>query len=173
MKRPLVLATISLLLALPAFAQDGHDHGDVEVVAAAADPQVEATARALEGRIKAPCCWNQTLDIHGSPVSQELKAEIRTRLTRGETAGEIEADIVDRYGERVLAVPEDSPLGKFALGALFLAFLAGLGVFLLGKKWRGDPEADDGKGGGDDDGSGNDDDDDEYDARLDAEMNDA
>jgi len=173
MKRPLVLATLSMLLALPVFAQDGHDHGEVEVVAAAADPQVEATARALEGRIKAPCCWNQTLDIHGSPVSQELKAEIRTRLTRGETSAQIEASIVDRYGERVLAVPEDSPLGKFALGALLLAFLAGVGVFFLGKKWRGDPGGDDDASGDDASDDGAQDEVDALDARLDAELNDA
>jgi cytochrome c-type biogenesis protein CcmH len=167
MKRPLVLATLSLLMALPVFAQE-HGHEDVQVVAAAADPRVEATARALEGRIKAPCCWNQTLDIHGSPVSQELKAEIRTRLSRGETSTEIEASFVSRYGERILAVPEDSPLGKFALGALLLAVLAGVGVFFLGRKWRGPPGDDSSKKGGDgDEGAA---DTDEYDARLDAEL---
>jgi cytochrome c-type biogenesis protein CcmH len=139
-------------------------------VAEAADPQTEATARALEGRIKAPCCWNQTLDIHGSPVSQELKAEIRTRLMRGETSSEIEASFVERYGERILAVPDDSPLGKFALGALLLAVLAGVGVFFLGRKWRGPPGGDAGKTGGADESAA---DTDEYDARLDAELNDA
>jgi cytochrome c-type biogenesis protein CcmH len=172
MKRPLALALLSTLLALPVVVM-AQEHGQGEVVAAAADPQVEATARALEGRIKAPCCWNQTLDIHGSPVSQELKAEIRTRLSRGETSAEIEASFVDRYGERILAVPPDSPLGNFALFALLLAVVAGGGVFFLGRKWKGrssDDASGDDDGG---DGGGGDDDVDEYDARLDAELEEA
>ncbi|MBW2461419.1 MAG: cytochrome c-type biogenesis protein CcmH [Deltaproteobacteria bacterium] len=182
MTRPLVLALISMILVAPVFAQDsdGHNHGPVEDVPAAADPATEATARALEGRIKSPCCWNQTLDIHGSPVAQELKAEIRTRLVGGETAREIQDSIVARYGERVLAVPPDSPLGTFALLSLLAAFAAGGGIFLLGLKWRGKGEG----GGGDGPGAsgksarerndGDDGDaDGEYDARLDAELNDA
>jgi cytochrome c-type biogenesis protein CcmH len=172
MKRPLALVLLSTLLALPV-AVVAQEHGHGEPAATAADPQIEATARALEGRIKAPCCWSQTLDIHGSPVSQELKAEIRTRLRRGETSAEIEADFVDRYGERILAVPPDSPLGNFALVALLLAALAGGGVFFLGRKWKGrsseDTSGDDGRGDGDGDGAG----DDEYDARLDAELEEA
>ncbi len=171
MKRPLALALLCALLAAPVVAV-AQEHGQGQPVAPAADPEVEATARALEGRIKSPCCWNQTLDIHGSPISQELKAEIRTRLMRGETPAAIEASFVDRYGERILAVPPDSPLGSFALGALAMAFLAGIGVFFLGKKWKG------GSGGdspGDDDDAGDGDaaEDAEYDARLDAELEEA
>ena len=37
-------------------------------------------ASRLEGRIMAPCCWNQTIDIHGSEPSYELRREIRRRL---------------------------------------------------------------------------------------------
>ena len=167
MKRPLALASLAFLLVAPVFAQE---HGEVQVAARAADPQVEATARAMEGRIKAPCCWNQTLDIHGSPISQELKAEFRTRLARGETAAEIEADIVDRYGERILAVPPDSPLGTFALVAVLMAMASLVGVFLFGRRWRRKPGDD--AGDGDDDDDGADAERDEYDARLDAELND-
>ena len=63
--------------------------------------------RAIQGRLIAPCCWNQTLDSHESPLADQLRAEIRTRLRGGESAATIEADIVSRYGERVRAVPHN------------------------------------------------------------------
>ena len=62
-------------------------------------------ARAIEGRLLAPCCWKQTLDVHESPLADQLRSEIRARLRRGEAGASIEADMVVRYGERVRAVP--------------------------------------------------------------------
>ena len=43
---------------------------------------VEGASR-LEGRIMAPCCWTQTIDIHGSEPAYELRREIRKRLKAG------------------------------------------------------------------------------------------
>jgi len=93
-------------------------------------------ANRLEGRIRAPCCWNQTIDIHGSEVAQALRREIRTRLRAGETPDTIEASIVARYGDRVLAVPPGSPLKKVAIALALL--LAGAGFFAgrLVMRWR-------------------------------------
>jgi cytochrome c-type biogenesis protein CcmH len=95
-------------------------------------------ANRLEGRIRAPCCWNQTIDIHGSEVAQALRREIRTRLRAGETADTIEASIVARYGERVLAVPPGSPLKKVAVALALLLVAAGLGAGRLVMRWRRD-----------------------------------
>ena len=104
--------------------------------AATDDPELESRARALEGRIRAPCCWNQTLDIHSSEISQELRHEIRQRMRAGDTADEIQADFVARYGERILAVPPGNPLGTFATALLVVGLLAGGGVFYMGFRWR-------------------------------------
>jgi cytochrome c-type biogenesis protein CcmH len=163
----LALLALTLGPALGAGAQDEPRADDVE-----------ATAHALEQRLRAPCCWNQTLDVHSSEVSQELRGEIRTRLRRGETPEEIEADMVSRYGERILAVPPDNPLGTFALVALLLAFGAGAAVVFMGMRWRKRGGGGDGpsKGGDGGKGSGSDKkekDQDEWDARLDAELKDA
>jgi cytochrome c-type biogenesis protein CcmH len=62
----------------------------------------------LEGRLIAPCCWTQTLDIHDSPIADELRSEIRRRLSAGELAGVIEDDFAARYGEKIRAVPRGS-----------------------------------------------------------------
>jgi cytochrome c-type biogenesis protein CcmH len=73
-------------------------------------------ASALEGRIMAPCCWTQTIDIHGSEIANDLRREIRKRLRGGESADTIQASLVDRYGERILG--------------------AGAGSFMMLKRWR-------------------------------------
>jgi len=96
-------------------------------------------ASRLEGRLLAPCCWDssrQTLDIHGSPIANELRREIRTRLRAGETPDAVEADLVRRYTTKILAVPPDSPLPQ--MGSVLLALLGGAGVFAATRvaKWR-------------------------------------
>ncbi len=93
-------------------------------------------ANRLEGRIRAPCCWNQTLDIHGSEVSNELRREIRRRLRAGETPEAIEASIVQRYGEKVLAVPHGSPLKSVAILLSIAMAGAGVGGFFMLRRWR-------------------------------------
>jgi len=93
-------------------------------------------AAALEGRIIAPCCWNQTIDIHGSELSTQLRVEIRKRLTAGETPETIEASLVQRYGEKVIAVPKGSRLG--ATGVLLAIAMGAAGVFAFSllRRWR-------------------------------------
>lgn len=96
----------------------------------------EAQARALEMRLLAPCCWNQTLDIHDSDLARSLHREIVDRLTRAESAEIIEGDIVARYGERIRAVPPSSPLPMVALGTLLCVLLAGVGLWIVALRWR-------------------------------------
>jgi len=93
-------------------------------------------AERLEGRLLAPCCWAQTLDIHGSEIANSLRREIRARLKAGESGDAIEASIVARYGERIRAVPDRVPLDKMGgLGWLGVASAAGL-IGLTLWRWR-------------------------------------
>ena len=131
-------------------------------------PETEAQARALEERLRAPCCWNQTIDIHSSPLAQDMRHEVRVRLSAGETPDAIAASYVERYGDRILAVPEGNPLGAFALGVILFALLAGGGVVVVGIRWRRRSARDQAEAaakpavvGGEPD---------EWDARLDAEL---
>jgi cytochrome c-type biogenesis protein CcmH len=88
-------------------------------------------AERLEGRLLAPCCWAQTLDIHGSEIANSLRREIRTRLKAGESPEAVEQSLVARYGQRIRAVPDRVPLnmmGEFgwfgvAAAAGFLGFV--------------------------------------------------
>lgn len=92
-----------------------------------------AYARAVEGRLFAPCCWVQTLDVHESPLATELRAEIETRLRHGEASETIEDDLAARYGEKIRAVPRGKdprnyiPLG-IGLGMLTALLLLVLAV---------------------------------------------
>jgi len=92
-------------------------------------------AKRLEGRIIAPCCWNQTIDIHGSEPSYALRREIRTRLKAGESPDAIEQSLIQRYGQKILAVQDKSPVVSVA-NTLGLAFLgAGIGAYFMLKRW--------------------------------------
>jgi cytochrome c-type biogenesis protein CcmH len=123
-------------------------------------------AAALEGKILAPCCWNQTVDIHGSEVSNGIRREIRTRLRAGESADVITASFVQRYGTKILAMEEDSPLANIALTTLVVIGAVGVaGLFML-KRWRAASVASKPTGKSPRDAVAND----RLDARLDAEL---
>ncbi|MCC6877906.1 MAG: cytochrome c-type biogenesis protein CcmH [Sandaracinaceae bacterium] len=93
----------------------------------------DARARRLSERLIAPCCWNETLDTHASPLATELRQEIRARLAAGQSEAAIEQDLVTRYGERIRAVPRE---GEPMAIAIFIAGgLALIGLVLLGLRW--------------------------------------
>jgi cytochrome c-type biogenesis protein CcmH len=137
MSRLSSLALAGALAFAPALAlADGEHPAHVPANEAGEDLQsYVAGASRLEGRIMAPCCWNQTIDIHGSEPSYELRREIRRRLKAGESADAIEASFVQRYGNKILAVPDSSPLGGVAT-LLALAFGgAGVAGYFMLKRW--------------------------------------
>jgi len=124
----------SALLVLPAVALAHDAESTTNQAGEDMDAYVEGATR-LEGRIMAPCCWMQTIDIHGSPISEELRSEIRKRLRAGESPDAIEASFVQRYGDKILAVPNSSPIGGLAT-VLALGFGgAGVSAFFMLKRW--------------------------------------
>lgn len=74
-------------------------------VALAAEAAPAVSAAYVEGRLLAPCCYTQTLDVHESELATALRLEIGERVARGESGSAIEEDMVARYGARVRAVP--------------------------------------------------------------------
>ncbi len=110
-------------------------HAETDAPAADIGEKVPGAER-LEGRLLAPCCWAQTLDIHGSDIATALRREIRSRLKAGESGDAIEASLVARYGERIRAVPDGVPLDKMGgIGWLGVALAAGfIGIVLW--RWR-------------------------------------
>lgn len=91
----------------------------------------------VESRLFAPCCWMQTLDAHASPLADELRAEVTTRIQTGETPATIEDDLASRYGERIRAVPKN--VSSQTLGAPFVvaAALALVALWMLSRRLMG------------------------------------
>lgn len=113
------LAALGLMVSATTIASDG-----------------SAAARELAGRLIAPCCWTQTLDIHDSPIAEQLRAEIAQRLRAGEPAAKIEDDLAARYSEKIRAVPrgEDPRVAlPLIVGALMASAI--LWLLWLGSRW--------------------------------------
>lgn len=65
-----------------------------------AEPRIPGEL-AIESKLMAPCRWVQTLDVLESPLATELRQEIRTKLTRGVPAEQIESELVTRHASNV------------------------------------------------------------------------
>lgn len=131
-----ILAAALAFAPVAALAADADHPEHVAASEAGEDLQeyVPGAAR-LEGRIIAPCCWNQTIDIHGSEPAYELRREIRRRLKSGESADAIEASLVQRFGSKILAVPDSSPLGSLATFLSIGFGAAGVAGYFMLKRW--------------------------------------
>ncbi|WP_394828786.1 cytochrome c-type biogenesis protein CcmH [Pendulispora albinea] len=123
--------------AAPAFAQESS--GEPHAHTATGDPHAHAAPgeAILEGRLIAPCCWTQTLDMHESPLATELRAEIRERLGRGELSEAIEDDLAARFGERIRAVPKTGrdPRAAISIGGSLVMLVSAIGVLWLVRGW--------------------------------------
>ncbi len=119
-KRLLVAATaLGLAFATPAMAE----------------PPTPGEA-ALQARLIAPCCWNQTLDIHESEIATELRAEIHARLAGGEKSATIEDDLARRFGARIRAVPPGRDVrGDLSIGVGIAALLFGGLLVMMVRGW--------------------------------------
>lgn len=117
-----ILASIGLVLGA------GSAHGGEPASLASGEA-------ALTGRLIAPCCWVQTLDVHESEEASSLRAEIHARLLARESASAIEDDFARRFGERVRAVPRGAD--PRAVVATIFGIVAALVSVALGFMIRG------------------------------------
>jgi cytochrome c-type biogenesis protein CcmH len=114
----------------------------VMFLCASALAQSPPSAKALESRLYAPCCYNGTLDIHESELARDLRKEIDGRIARGDTVEAIQADFVTRYGEKVIAARSDRPARTMGTLVIALMLLAAAGLALALRRWtRAEPSA--------------------------------
>ena len=117
---------LGLILLIAAAMATG---GSVRPATAADTPP---SAAALEGQLVCPTC-KETLDESDSPVARRMKAYIQRRIAEGATGSQIKSELVDQFGEGVLATPPTKgfgllawvlPVGGAALVAVVLGFVA-------------------------------------------------
>lgn len=95
--------------------------------------------RVLE-RLFSPCCYRETLDVHASPIAEELRAEIHGRVQQREAPEAILADMVRRFGPDVLT----RPVRTVTAASLFVAAaLLPLVLLLVMLRKRPRPRGDD------------------------------
>src|SRR5690349_17407302 len=134
-----VLATLSIVVGLGIGTARADTPRHVDATPNASFNEYVPGAALLEGQLLAPCCWDssrQTLDIHGSPIANELRTEIRRRLKAGETTDAVKADLVRRYTTKILAVPPGNPLPH--MGTVLTLGLVGAGALAarMVLRWR-------------------------------------
>lgn len=127
---------VALLVSAHAFAVPAQNPPEHQAASSVNFDQYVPGAAELEGKIIAPCCWTQTIDIHGSEISTELRQEIRQRLLAGESSEAIEQSLVTRYGPKILAVPPGSRLPTVGVGIGLALLGAGIGALSLLKRWQ-------------------------------------
>jgi cytochrome c-type biogenesis protein CcmH len=106
-----------------------------------ASPAAAAAPRAslpdIEDEVMCLECGT-ALNVSTSDVAEQERDFIAGLIAQGRTKPEIKAALVDEYGPRVLAEPQDD---GFQLTAWVVPLLAGLGalalVVLVARRWRG------------------------------------
>lgn len=100
---------------------------------------IGARERALQEKLVAACCWNESIAVHRSPTSLEMRAAVRRLIADGRTDRQILDAFKAKYGARVLIEPE-GPQAAFAYATVVLVALAGLfTVILILRRWTKAP----------------------------------
>jgi cytochrome c-type biogenesis protein CcmH len=95
-------------------------------VPAAASEQ-RPTLPELESEIVCPAC-NTTLDQSSSAIAKRMKDFIAERIAAGDSKSEIKAQLVDQFGERVLASPPREGFNLLVWVLPLVALLGGAAV---------------------------------------------
>ena len=96
---------------------------------AAAEETAKGWAYELPRELMSPFCPGRTLADCTSQQAATVKAWILVQEAAGRSREEVEAELLARYGDVILARPRASGMGLAAWGVPILAFLAG-GAFV-------------------------------------------
>lgn len=99
-----------------------------------ADSDQEAAARTLFQQLKCVVCEGQSLADSDATLALQMRAQIREKLSQGESPQAVETYFRTRYGDRILLAPPWAA----RTGFLWLApiLIVGLGGCVLWRKTR-------------------------------------
>jgi cytochrome c-type biogenesis protein CcmH len=92
-------------------------------------PVTADQVNSIAKQLYCPVCENIPLDVCGTTACERWREQIRDLLAEGKNESEIKTFFVDRYGDRVLAVPP--PRGFNWLVYIIPAIAILLGTFIL------------------------------------------
>ncbi|WP_106639386.1 cytochrome c-type biogenesis protein [Allosphingosinicella vermicomposti] len=127
------IVAVLLLRATPLVAQSDlppAPYADTQI----ADPAKEAEAKALMETLRCLVCQGQSIADSDADMAGDMRALVRSRIAAGESADEVRAWLVERYGEWVSYEPPVSPL-TWPLWAAPLALVI-LGLFLARGRFK-------------------------------------
>ena len=97
-------------------------------------PKQEEIAQHVEGMLMAPCCFANTVAEHRSPLSDQIREEVRGLVANGATETEILDLFAGKYGERILAAPK--PQGFNLVAYLLPGGALAAGLIVIGSILR-------------------------------------
>ncbi len=100
----------------------------------------EALAKKIEGKLIAPCCNTQTVEVHESEAAELIKSQIRMMVAQGKSEDEIIDTFVTQYGETILAAPRASGFNLVAyVLPVVIALIAAAAIAYTVFRWRRRP----------------------------------
>jgi len=93
------------------------------------DPTKEAEARELMETLRCLKCQSQSIADSDAPMAGDMRHQVRTRIAAGESAEEVRAWLVSRYGDYVSYSPRVSG-STWPLFAIPVILLLGAGIVI-------------------------------------------
>jgi cytochrome c-type biogenesis protein CcmH len=119
----LLAASMSFLAAFPAIA--------VQPDEVLKEPALERRARDISAGLRCLVCQNQSIDESDAPLARDLRLLVRERLQAGDSNGQVQDFVVQRYGEFVLLKPTFGlHTALLWLGPVLVLGAAAAGLFL-------------------------------------------
>ena len=100
MRKDLIALTLTVVLATIT-----HSASATEAVSLAADPALEAQVMKVAEELRCLVCQNETIAASHADLAVDLRKQIRSKLSQGQSEQQILDFMVERYGDFVLYRP--------------------------------------------------------------------
>jgi cytochrome c-type biogenesis protein CcmH len=117
-----VKPALAFLLLVLAAAAPAPNYADT----ALADPAREAEAKALMGSLRCLVCQGQSIADSDADMARDMRALVRTRMARGESAPSVRAWLIERYGDYITYDPPFSAVSAPLWLAPIVLLMAGV-----------------------------------------------
>ena len=116
--RVLMALLAAVMVAGLAFAQD------------LSETEINARTDAVAKTLRCVVCQNQTINESPTPLAEDMKKLVRTRIIAGDSDDEVRAYMRDRYGDYVLMTPPFQ-LNTWVLWLSPFVLIAGMALWFI------------------------------------------